>query len=160
WIDGDELRNRSDVLFYFTGAAWVSGLDTLRFRPGAIADHLTSAGGMLTSDYQMGALRWLEAGGTRGPGGGGRRRHLPREFPAPRGGDRALPPRRDTRRGLLEERGLARPGRIRRRAARRAVAPALALTRRHVSGRGGGSRRGVTARMVGTSAAGRSRLSR
>ena len=63
-IDADELRDRSDVLFYFTGLAAVSGLDTLRFRPGAIADHLTSTGGVLTGHDQMSALRWLEAGAT------------------------------------------------------------------------------------------------
>jgi len=63
-IDGDELRDRSDVLFYFTGLAAVSGLETLRFRPGAIADHLTSTGGVLTGHDQMSALRWLEAGAT------------------------------------------------------------------------------------------------
>ncbi len=63
-IDADELRDRSDVLFYFTGRAAVSGLETLRFRPGAIADHLTSTGGVLTGHDQMSALRWLEAGAT------------------------------------------------------------------------------------------------
>jgi uncharacterized protein (TIGR03790 family) len=64
-IAANELRDRSDVLFYFTGLASVSGLETLRFRPGAIADHLTSAGGVLTGDgQQMSALRWLEAGAT------------------------------------------------------------------------------------------------
>jgi uncharacterized protein (TIGR03790 family) len=63
-IDADELRDRSDVLFYFTGRAAVSGLETLRFRPGAIADHLTSAGGVLTGQEQMSVLRWLEAGAT------------------------------------------------------------------------------------------------
>ncbi len=63
-IDADELRDRSDVLFYFTGLVAVSGLETLRFRPGAIADHLTSTGGVLTGHDQMSALRWLEAGAT------------------------------------------------------------------------------------------------
>jgi uncharacterized protein (TIGR03790 family) len=63
-IDADELRDRSDVLFYFTGLAAVAGLETLRFQPGAIADHLTSVGGVLTGHDQMSALRWLEAGAT------------------------------------------------------------------------------------------------
>jgi uncharacterized protein (TIGR03790 family) len=63
-IDADELRDRSDVLFYFTGLATVSGLETLRFLPGAIADHLTSTGGILTGHDQMSALKWLEAGAT------------------------------------------------------------------------------------------------
>jgi uncharacterized protein (TIGR03790 family) len=60
----DELRDRTDVLFYFTGATWVNQLATLRFLPGAIADHLTSFGGQLTDSTQMSALRWLEAGAT------------------------------------------------------------------------------------------------
>lgn len=44
-IRADALWNRTDVLFYFTGVPRVSGLETLRFLPGAIADHLTSHGG-------------------------------------------------------------------------------------------------------------------
>ena len=69
WIDTrvvrtNALRDRRDVLFYFTGRTRVEGLDTLEFRPGAIADHLTSAGGALTGSGQMSALRWLQAGAT------------------------------------------------------------------------------------------------
>jgi hypothetical protein len=69
WIDTqvvetDALRDRHDVLFYFTGKIRVNGLDTLTFRPGAVADHLTSAGGQLTGTGQMSALRWLQAGAT------------------------------------------------------------------------------------------------
>jgi len=63
-LDADELRDRHDVLFYFTGVPTVAGLETLRFRPGAIADHLTSTGGVLTGHAQMSVLRWLEAGAT------------------------------------------------------------------------------------------------
>ena len=60
----DAVKYANDVLFYFTGLANVTGLETLRFVPGAIADHLTSSGGMLTDSGQMSALRWLEAGAT------------------------------------------------------------------------------------------------
>ena len=60
----DSLTHRSDVMFYFTGLTSVAGLETLRFLPGAIADHLTSFGGMLTDSSQMSVLRWLEAGAT------------------------------------------------------------------------------------------------
>jgi uncharacterized protein (TIGR03790 family) len=60
----DALFNARDVLFYFTGKVQVEGLPTLHFLPGAIADHLTSTGGMLTDSGQMSALRWLEAGAT------------------------------------------------------------------------------------------------
>jgi uncharacterized protein (TIGR03790 family) len=51
-------------MFYFTGVVVVNGLETLRFMPGAIADHLTSSGGNLTDSSQMSAMRWLEAGAT------------------------------------------------------------------------------------------------
>lgn len=42
----------------------VRGLNTDRFLPGAIADHLTSYGGVLDGKGQMSSLRWLEAGAT------------------------------------------------------------------------------------------------
>ena len=60
----DFIENRKDVLFYFTGMVDVKFLDTLHFLPGAVADHLTSAGGQLTDSGQMSSLRWLEAGAT------------------------------------------------------------------------------------------------
>jgi len=63
-LQANQLRDRQDVLFYFTGIGTVAGLETLRFRPGAVADHLTSTGGVLTGHDQMSALRWLEAGAT------------------------------------------------------------------------------------------------
>lgn len=63
-LNKDVLTDAGDVLFYFTGKAVVEDLETLNFVPGAIADHLTSFGGMLTDSTQMSALRWLEAGAT------------------------------------------------------------------------------------------------
>jgi uncharacterized protein (TIGR03790 family) len=63
-IESDFIKNENDVLFYFTGMANVPDLATLKFRPGAIADHLTSLGGQLTDSSQMSSLRWLEAGAT------------------------------------------------------------------------------------------------
>ncbi len=63
-VRSDKLTDKQDVMFYFTGIASVAGLETLQFLPGAIADHLTSFGGMLTDSGQMSALRWLEAGAT------------------------------------------------------------------------------------------------
>ena len=60
----DALEHVRDVFFYFTGKVRVEGLSTLNFAPGAVADHLTSAGGMLTDSPQMSALAWLEAGAT------------------------------------------------------------------------------------------------
>lgn len=69
WIDSEivhaeGIQNRTDVLFYITGKVRVPHLETVKFLPGAIADHLTSAGGRLTDSRQMSALRWLEAGAT------------------------------------------------------------------------------------------------
>jgi uncharacterized protein (TIGR03790 family) len=63
-ITADALAQKPDVMFYFTGTAQVKQLPTNRFLPGAIADHLTSFGGMLTNSAQMSSLRWLEAGAT------------------------------------------------------------------------------------------------
>jgi len=57
------VKNRDDVLYYFTGLKDVDFLNTLTFVPGAVADHLTSFGGQLTNEGgQMSILRWLEAG--------------------------------------------------------------------------------------------------
>lgn len=82
-LDADELRDRRDVLFYFTGLATVAGLETLRFRPGAIADHLTSAGGVLTGHGQMSVLRWLEAGATASYGAVTEPCNFTTKFPLP-----------------------------------------------------------------------------
>jgi uncharacterized protein (TIGR03790 family) len=80
----DKITNIDDVLFYFTGLASVAGLETLKFVPGAIADHLTSSGGRLTdSNGQMSALRWLEAGATGSYGTVVEPCNLPQKFPNP-----------------------------------------------------------------------------
>ena len=64
-LEQESLKDAKDVLFYFIGRQWVESLETLHFLPGAIADHLTSGGGMLSIDSgQMSAVRWLEAGAT------------------------------------------------------------------------------------------------
>jgi uncharacterized protein (TIGR03790 family) len=63
-VRADVLRGARDVMAYFTGLAVVPEITSNRFRPGAIADHLTSFGGQLTSSPQMSALRWLQAGAT------------------------------------------------------------------------------------------------
>jgi uncharacterized protein (TIGR03790 family) len=79
----DRLIDRQDVMFYFTGVASVAGLETLKFLPGAIADHLTSFGGMLTDSGQMSALRWLEAGATGSYGTVMEPCNFPQKFPYP-----------------------------------------------------------------------------
>jgi uncharacterized protein (TIGR03790 family) len=63
-VESDALENKRDVLFYFTGLAQVPALDTNSFLPGAVADHLTSAGGVLFGGSQMSSLAWLQAGAT------------------------------------------------------------------------------------------------
>lgn len=77
------LYAREDVLFYFTGTPRVPHLETLRFRPGALADHLTSAGGRLEGDGQMPALDWLEAGATASYGTVVEPCNFPQKFPDP-----------------------------------------------------------------------------
>lgn len=61
-IEAEALRDQSDVLFYFTGLAKVPDIETNDYLPGAVADHLTSAGGILDGNRQMSIMRWLEAG--------------------------------------------------------------------------------------------------
>jgi uncharacterized protein (TIGR03790 family) len=59
------LAGAQDVLGYQTGLTTVGSLDTLAFRPGALADHLTSFGGVLDgSAGQMPITDWLSAGAT------------------------------------------------------------------------------------------------
>jgi len=58
------VQNEKDVLFYFTGLASVGGIDTNTYRPGAVADHLTSYGGQVPTSGQMSVAAWLEAGVT------------------------------------------------------------------------------------------------
>lgn len=60
----DVLDGAQDIMVYQTGMAKVAKLDTLRFLPGALADHLTSFGGDLQGTAQMSSQRWLEAGAT------------------------------------------------------------------------------------------------
>lgn len=60
----DAIENKQDVLFYFTGLKYVSDIRSLKFLPGAVADHLTSTGGVLFGGRQMSSLEWLDAGAT------------------------------------------------------------------------------------------------
>jgi uncharacterized protein (TIGR03790 family) len=53
-----------DAIAYFTGAERVTELRQIGFRPGAVADHLTSTGGVLAGGGQMSALEWLQQGAT------------------------------------------------------------------------------------------------
>ncbi|MAQ13983.1 MAG: TIGR03790 family protein [Sandaracinus sp.] len=58
------IADTDDVLFYFTGQARIGDIDTNGYRPGAIADHLTSFGGRVPTSGQMSVTEWLDAGVT------------------------------------------------------------------------------------------------
>ena len=63
--EAQALENASRVLLYQTGLVSVDKLDTVRWVPGAVADHLTSSGGVLDgSGGQMTALAWIASGAT------------------------------------------------------------------------------------------------
>jgi len=80
----DGIRDRHDIMFYFIGAKRVPYLDSLGFLAGAMADHLTSAGGHLgRRNPQMSALRWLEAGATGSYGTVVEPCNYPQKFPNP-----------------------------------------------------------------------------
>jgi uncharacterized protein (TIGR03790 family) len=63
-IQADTIKDKKDIMFYITGLEAVGNLETLNFLPGAIADHLTSTGGILRNDFQMSSVKWIEAGAT------------------------------------------------------------------------------------------------
>lgn len=60
----DFITNKNPVLFYFTGLQNVPNLTTNTFVPGAVGDHLTSFGGVISGLGQMVATSWLDAGAT------------------------------------------------------------------------------------------------
>jgi uncharacterized protein (TIGR03790 family) len=71
----------SAAIGYFTGAAQVSELARIDFRPGAAADHLTSTGGVLFGGDQMSALAWLRQGATGSYGSVSEPCNHPEKFP-------------------------------------------------------------------------------
>lgn len=79
----DALEHRRDVMFYFTGVTHVTALDSNTFLPGAIGDHLTSAGGELFGGGQMSSLKWLASGATGSYGAVVEPCNFPSKFPAP-----------------------------------------------------------------------------
>lgn len=80
----DIVRHRDDIMFYFTGLRRVDNLDSNTFLPGAIADHLTSFGGVLDgSGGQMSSLEWLQAGATGSYGAVTEPCNFPQKFPRP-----------------------------------------------------------------------------
>jgi len=79
----DAIEGRDDVLFYLTGLKQVEAINSNHFLDGAIADHLTSAGGVLFGGRQMSILRWLEAGATASYGTVVEPCAFPQKFPHP-----------------------------------------------------------------------------
>ncbi|MCU6498887.1 TIGR03790 family protein [Rugamonas sp. A1-17] len=64
-LQADSIEQVDDIIVYETGVSTVPKLFTLKFLPGALADHLTSYGGdLLAESGQMSSLRWLDAGAT------------------------------------------------------------------------------------------------
>jgi uncharacterized protein (TIGR03790 family) len=64
-LSQESIENQGAVMFYFTGQKQVDFMLTNTYLPGAIADHLTSSGGVLANyNGQMPASRWLDAGVT------------------------------------------------------------------------------------------------
>jgi uncharacterized protein (TIGR03790 family) len=70
-----------DAVAYFTGTAHVDELAQIRFRPGAVADHLTSTGGVLFGGNQMSATAWIKQGATASYGNVSEPCNLPQKFP-------------------------------------------------------------------------------
>ncbi len=65
----EALRNADRVLMYLTGRVQVDGLETVNFLPGALADHLTSFGGVMDKpNSQMTVMSWIQAGATASHG--------------------------------------------------------------------------------------------
>lgn len=79
----NQLVDKRDVMFYFTGLAQVPEIARNTYLPGAMADHLTSTGGVLFDGSQMSILRWLEAGATGSYGAVAEPCNFPQKFPLP-----------------------------------------------------------------------------
>ena len=77
----NELTVETDLLFYLTGLATLSAIDTNAYLPGALADHLTSYGGVFPTSSQTPATAWLEAGATASYGTAIEPCNYPQKFP-------------------------------------------------------------------------------
>jgi len=83
-LNADAIKNKNDILFYFTGLKSIKWLDENDFLPGAIADHLTSGGGQLFHGAQMSVLSWIDAGVTGSYGAVVEPCNFVQKFPDPR----------------------------------------------------------------------------
>jgi hypothetical protein len=82
-VKANQIENKTDVMFYFTGLVSVPGIDSNTYLPGAMADHLTSAGGVLFDGGQMSILKWIDAGATGSYGAVVEPCNFPQKFPLP-----------------------------------------------------------------------------
>ncbi|NOT83421.1 MAG: TIGR03790 family protein [Methylococcaceae bacterium] len=83
YLEQDTLENKTDVMFYFTGLVSVPNISSNTYLPGAVADHLTSTGGVLSGSGQMNSLDWLKAGATGTYGAVVEPCNFPAKFPNP-----------------------------------------------------------------------------
>ncbi len=83
YLEKNVIENQKDVMFYFTGLTHVPQIKSNTYLPGAIADHLTSGGGMLVKSYQMSIMEWIEAGVTGSYGAVVEPCNFPEKFPNP-----------------------------------------------------------------------------
>ena len=81
----DFVVGQSGVMFYFTGLPAVPQIETQSWLPGAVADHLTSLGGVTepgaNTGGQMPATAWLQAGATGSYGTVEEPCNVPDKFP-------------------------------------------------------------------------------
>ena len=78
------VENAQGLLIYQTGLERVAKLDTLRWVPGGLGDHLTSLGGVLVgSGGQMSAIEWIASGATASYGTVSEPCAHPQKFPHP-----------------------------------------------------------------------------
>ena len=78
------IQNATRVLLYQTGAVSVPKLETIKWVPGALADHLTSYGGTLEGGTgQMSIIDWIASGATASYGTVSEPCAHPQKFPHP-----------------------------------------------------------------------------
>jgi uncharacterized protein (TIGR03790 family) len=82
-VKANFIENKRDVMFYFTGTINVPHIKDNVYLPGAMADHLTSAGGDLFDNGQMSILKWIEAGATGSYGAVAEPCNFLQKFPVP-----------------------------------------------------------------------------
>ena len=83
YLEQNFIAGREDVMFYFTGLTHVPHIDENHYLPGAIADHLTSAGGVMSGSDQMNIMEWIKAGVTASYGSVIEPCNFPAKFPNP-----------------------------------------------------------------------------